>query len=179
MNKEEILKGLAGGYGELAGEVEAALLRIERMQYEALYEGLLALEEMREIFEKEEFPAKAYLLQGMEWLVDGTEPELLGTMLEHGIDTELEEAERGIRFLYREGLLLIQGAAMTNPYQRHQYFASFFPIEHREELMTVMEEYWSGRKREQRWKRGLDLLKLHYVEELFCLQILQFNKVFM
>ena len=162
MREEEMLMLAAKVYEKAEEDVKGALLRLEKIAYEARYEGLLSLDELREQMQSEEFIEKEYLLRGMEWVTDGMEPKYLEKILENGIDTECGEIEKVFRFLYMKGLICIQSCEPMSPYLRHCYFASFFSVKNYTELLALMEGYTSKRDEERKWNSGIDLLQLHY-----------------
>lgn len=166
MKKEEILKITGRIYDTAETEIIEALLRVEKIADETLYEGLLILDELREnMMAGEDFPAKEYLMMLMMWVCDGMEPDYIRDCMENMIEGEENKKTKVIAYLYLTGLRCIQLCEPSSPDVRQKYLASLFPIKEHEKLCGIMWDYTISKKRQRKIDRGINLLMLHYEVE--------------
>ncbi len=162
MKKEEILKYTGKIYEEAENEVLDAMVRMEMIADNVLYEGLLWLDVMREEWQEDEFAAKDILLNGMEWVADGMETEQLKECMENLVDAEEDIKEKVFGFLYMTMLLCIREAEPGTAYLRRRYMATLFPSKYYNKLCNVMDEYAINKREERRIKNGINILNIHY-----------------
>lgn len=162
MRKEDILKIAGEIYDEAEPEIIAALLRIEKIACDTRYEGLLILDELRESMADEEFPAKEYLMLGMEWICCGVETDFWQGCMENLIDVEESPKIKMFAFLYLTGLRCIQTCEPMSVELRQRLLSSIFPIRAGNKLFNVMQEYEAVKRAERKQETGINLLLLHY-----------------
>lgn len=162
MNKEEILEIINEIYEESEQALTDALLRIERIASDTRYEGLLILDELMEEMVKEDFPAKEYLMLGMEWVCCGVDTDFWVECMENLIDIEESPQIKVFAFLYSTGLKCIQTCEPMSVNLRQQLLVSYFPIRAYEKLFNTLQEYDAIKRKQRKHEMSINLLRIHY-----------------
>lgn len=166
MNKEEILEIINEIYEESEQALTDALLRIERIASDTRYEGLLILDELMEEMADEDFPAKEYLMLGMDWVCCGVDTYLWVECMENLIDIEETPQIKVFAFLYSTGLKCIQTCEPMSVNLRQQLLVSYFPIRAYNKLFNTLQEYDAIKRKERKQDTSINLLRIHYEADI-------------